>query len=248
MFVKKIDYLSPPVTFYFKGYLAHSSIVSGILSIISFVLIILLAVYFSLDLILRKNPKAFYYNIFTEDSGIFPLNASSFFHFLSLSYVNSDYSEDVGVDFTYFRIIGFNTYYEPNSITYNISNFDHWLYGKCNNNSDTSGINYLTTQSFFEKSACIRKYYNSDAKMYYDTNDPKFKWPVIAHGTYNPNKIFYCLIMEKCKEEKVDLILGKGNHCKSELQINSLLENGITAHFFFIDHYVDVSNYKKPII
>ena len=54
--------------------------------------------------------------------------------------------------------------------------------------------------------------------------------------------------MEKCKEETVDLILGKGNHCKSELQINSLLENGITAHFFLLiimSMFQIIKNQKK---
>jgi len=48
MIIKELDYLSPPITFYYKGFLAHSSIISGIFSIISFIIIIALAVYFSL--------------------------------------------------------------------------------------------------------------------------------------------------------------------------------------------------------
>ena len=62
MFIRNLDYLSPPITFYHEGSLSHSSIVSGILSIFSFLLIIAIAVYFSLDIIQRKNPAAFYYN------------------------------------------------------------------------------------------------------------------------------------------------------------------------------------------
>ena len=59
MFIKKVDFLSPNITFYHKGALSHSSIFSGIISIISILLIILLAIYFSLDIIKRKNPKHF---------------------------------------------------------------------------------------------------------------------------------------------------------------------------------------------
>ena len=87
MFIRNLDYLSPPITFYHKDSLSHSSIVSGILSIISFMLIIAIAIYFSLDLINRTNPAAFYYNRYIEDSGTFPMNSSSLFHFISLSLV-----------------------------------------------------------------------------------------------------------------------------------------------------------------
>ena len=60
MFIKNLDYLSPPVTFYYYGSLSHSSIISGILSIISIIIIIIIVIYFSLDLIQRKSPNALY--------------------------------------------------------------------------------------------------------------------------------------------------------------------------------------------
>ncbi len=46
-----------------------------------------------------------------------------------------------------------------------------WIF---NNNSDTKGIGHLIVQDKFEKSACIRKYYNMETKKYYDTGDPNF--------------------------------------------------------------------------
>ena len=38
MFIRNLDYLSPPITLYHEGSLSYSSIVSGILSVISFIL------------------------------------------------------------------------------------------------------------------------------------------------------------------------------------------------------------------
>ena len=38
MFIRNLDYISPPITLYHEGSLSHSSIVSGILSIMSFIL------------------------------------------------------------------------------------------------------------------------------------------------------------------------------------------------------------------
>ena len=247
MFFKNLDYLSPPVTVYHQGSLSHSSILSGILSIFSFLLIIAAAFYFLLDIIKRQNPTAFYFNSFVEDSETFPLNASSFFHFISLS-VNFKELDIGGVDFTSFRIIGFDNYFQAYLINNkDLSKMDHWLYGVCNNETDTQGIGYLIKYDFFKKSACIRKYFDSTKQKYYDTNDPEFKWPVIAHGTFNPNNKFYTVVIEKCNESTVNLILGEGSHCRNDSEINRILGFNGGASLYYIDNYVDVLDYKKPI-
>ena len=54
MFLKKIDIISPKITFHYNGSLAHSSIFSGILSIISILLIIAFSTPFISDLIIKK--------------------------------------------------------------------------------------------------------------------------------------------------------------------------------------------------
>jgi hypothetical protein len=84
MLLKKLDYVSPPITFYHKNYLAHTSILSGILSIISFILILMISGYFVRQIIHRENPSVFNFKRIIEDAGTFPVNASSFFHFISL--------------------------------------------------------------------------------------------------------------------------------------------------------------------
>ena len=84
MFIKKLDYLSPSITFYYQGAQSHTSILSGIISIISIIIIIVFSLYYFHELIIRKNPNSFYFRSFIEDAGTFPINASSFFHFLSL--------------------------------------------------------------------------------------------------------------------------------------------------------------------
>ena len=142
MFIKRLDYLSPPVTFYHQGLLSHSSIISGIISVFSIVGIITFAVYFSLDIIYKNDPKTFSFNSFIEDAGMFPINASSLFHFISMASLSSNYEND-GIDFTSFNIIGFEDYYEAYLYNKNLTNFNHWLYGKCNNQTDTEGISYL---------------------------------------------------------------------------------------------------------
>ena len=247
MFFKRLDYLSPSITFYHKGYLSHSSILSGILSIISMILILILTLYFSLEIVQRRNPTIFSYSTFVEDAGIFAMNSSNLFHFISMSSVLTNFAND-GINFNYFRIIGLEVYYETYLYSKNIRDYNHWLYGRCNNNTDTQGISNIITYDFFEKSACIRKFFSTKDQKYYDTDDPKFKWPVIAHGSYNPNYTIYNIIIESCKEDTVDLILGEGNHCK-ESELNEMIQEYSyfgEANIYFINNYINIINYEKP--
>ena len=243
MILKELDFLSPQITLYHKGFLSHSSVISGIISIISIIIIILLGVYYSLDLINRENPKIFFFNRFVEDSGIFPLNSSSIFHYISLGYKKTV----ADFDFFSFRLIGFQTYYADYFDNRNISNFDHCcIYGKCIYEKEEKKIKDLLNKEEFEKSACIIKYYNSLDKIYYDIDNPKFKWPSINHGNANPESTSYCVIMEKCAENTLELILGKDNKCKKEKDMEYLFNGAFGTHFSFIDHYIDVLDYKEP--
>ena len=243
MFFKKLDYISPPITFYYTGSLSHSSIVSGILSIFSFILIIAIAIYFSLDLIERKNPTAFYYNHFVDDSGIFPMNSSSLFHYISLQDAKYNH-RDSGVDFTIFRVIGMETFFTKYLNNSNLNNYNHWLYGPCKN-INIEGIKYLITNNYFENSACIIKYFDVKKQKYFNIGDSDFRWPIMAHGTYNYNSSFYSIFLEKCKEDTINLILGEDYHCSNEQKLKERI--GITSgvHLYYIDHYVDVLNYDN---
>ena len=245
MFIRNLDYLSPSITLYHEGSLSHSSIVSGILSIMSFILIIAVAIYFSLDLIQRRNPSAFYYNRYIEDSGIFPMNSSSLFHFISLSLAENGLVDN-GVDFNSFRVFGIETYFTSYLNETNLNHFNHWLYGLCKN-----GIvrekDMLALLSYFEKSACIKKYFDVDKQKYFDIGEPEFRWPVMAHGTYNNKSQFYSIILERCKEETINLILGgENNHCTTVQQLKEIIGLSSIAHMFYVDYYVDVLNYKNP--
>ena len=240
MFIEKLDYLSPTITFYYKGNLSHSSITSGIISIFSILIIFVQIGYYSLYIIQRRGLNAFYFNSFREDIGTFPFNASSLFHFISLGELGKNYWNE-GVNFTKYRIIGFETYYTYYLDDKNLSKYNHWLYGLCNNRSDTEGIGYLINYNYFEQSACIRKYFDSKEQKYYDTDHPKFRWPIIGHGTYNKNNIFYNIIIESCKEDTLNLILGDGFKCIKD----QLIELN-TAYFYFINHYINLLNYKNP--
>ena len=189
MFIRYLDYLSPPISIYYKGKLTHSSIVSGIFSIIAIISIIYLAVYFSLDLINRENPSAFYYNSYVEDAGIFNLNTSSLFHFINIEQNLRGHFSYETIDFTTLNIIGFQGSIDNFLIIPNgqITNVNHWLYGSCNKDIHGKDLNDLITFDFFGQCACITKYYDKPTHKYYEIGDPNFKWPKISHGTNNKN-------------------------------------------------------------
>ena len=242
MILKKIDYLSPQITFYHKGFLSHSSIISGIISIIAFLIIIIFAIYYSLDLINRENPKVFFFNRVVENSGAFPLSPSILFHFISLG--NNEVVKEF--DFYSFRIIGFDIYYSLYLDNRNLSKYNHWIYGICNDEIDNEEISHLIIKEDFEKSACIKKYYNSLDGKYYDKDNPNFKWPIIAYKNNSSEKKYYSIIIEKCEEETLELILGKGNKCKNDKNMENYFTGDWGTLLKFIDHYIDVLDFKDP--
>ena len=245
MFIKRLDYLSPPITFYHKGLLFHSSFVSGIISIISIVLIITLTLYYSMELIEKKNPKSYSYNTFIEDSGIFPMNASSLFHFITISSSQDNYNN--GIDFSMFRIIGLENYYEMYLYDNNLTHYNHWLYGKCRI-TDYEGIENLIHMDFFKSSACIRKYFNKDEQKYYNVEDSKFRWPVLSHGTFSGIAQIYNIIVEKCEESTINLILGENYKCKNTTEFKFIQNHTYYSEIFLfiVNYYVDISNYSYP--
>ena len=122
---------------------------------------------------------------------------------------------------------------------------DHWIYGNCNNNSDTKGISYLITQKYYEQSACIRKYYDANKKKYFSTEEQGFRWPVIKKGCSNPERTYYGIIMQRC-DKASEFIKEQGPECKSSTEIDHIISKS-SLSFQIIDHYADMLNYKIPL-
>ena len=243
MILKKIDFISPQITLFYKGSISHSSIISGILSLISCSII-----YHFLSFIYRErdSPKVANNHQYIEDAGIFPLNSSSFFHFIS--YVKDEnqlYYENF--DFTSFNLIGLETYINSYENNKDLSKYNHWLYGFCSKENDIKGIENLVTQHFFTKSACIRKYFDSSSQNYYEIGDKNFRWPTLEHGTFNPQNKIYSLIVYKCDQNILNNIFGKGHKCKTDEEIEEVINKRGLIHFNFIDHYADILKYEEPI-
>ena len=85
MFIRKLDLLSPAITLYYKGIKSHSSIFSGILTIIVYTICFIFALFYSFRFIKKLNPQFYHYNRYVEDAGEFIVNSSSMFNFILFS-------------------------------------------------------------------------------------------------------------------------------------------------------------------
>jgi len=244
MFIKKFDFLSPPITLYFKGENAHSSIISGILSILAYSAVVGFSIYYALQFINRENPVAYFFNRYIEDAGTFPMNSSSMFSFLQMMSSKELLPKDT--DFDSIRIIGLDRITIDNYMRDNdLEHYNHWLYGNCNNGTDTEGIGYLVTQDKFTQSACIRKYYDMNKKRYYDVGDSNFIWPIIHHGMSHPDANMYGVIVEKCRNDTLRTLSG-ARVCKTPEYIDEYVYSSY-VRFILVDNYADVLNYQNPL-
>ena len=244
MFIKKMDWLSPPITLYFKGETQHRSIFSGILSICAYILVFAATIYYFLGYIQRENPKAYFFNRYIDDAGYFPVNATQMFNFIQIN--NKRDNKVIPYDQTVFRAVGvddafYDEYYQNPKI---LENKDHWIYGNCNNNTDTEGIAYLIDFDYYEQSACIRTFYDHNKKQYFKTGEAGFRWPVIEKGCSNPKRTYYGIILQRC-DEAPEILKSQGPTCKTSEEITEEI-NLVGLKYQIIDHYADILNYEKP--
>ena len=251
MFIKYFDYLSPRITFYHKGFLSHSSISSGIISIIAVIFVILFGINFSFEIIKKTNPKTFYLHSFIPDAGIYELNSSSLFHFIKTVQIYKGETINEELDFETFSVIGAQLYgnnFLNNAKNNGLETFDHWLYGYCDKEINTKGLDNLINYKLFNKSACIKKFYNSTEHEYYDIGDSKFRWPIIGHGSFNENYKLYVIYIQKCNNKTIKHVLGNDYQCKNDSEIQNYFNIKGTRffHLYFINNYIDISNYENP--
>jgi hypothetical protein len=154
-------------------------------------------------------------------------------------------------DFTSFRAIGVET--ELFIASGDIYNLDHWVYGPCDIKSDFTALNSEfkemdeLTNLYFNSSICIKQYYDSEDRQYYDRNNRKFVWPALRHGVLNKDNNIYTILIEKCSQDTLDLIAGKGYYCKKESEISQNIQDGWFINLNILDNFIDIKDYKEPI-
>ena len=242
MFLYNFDFFSPEITLYFHGKTRHSSILSSIISIIFSILMIVFIIILSLDFLLKKNPICFYYNKYVDDIGSVHLNNDELFHFVFFSNFNlNNYIEN------YLNIIGILQYEDFILENLNLSNYDFYVYEKCEIDDYKNIIKEMDDQSknFFNYSFCIKSFYNKTLNKFIDKKDKKFNYPKIEHGASKITFVPYGIYFIKCQNNS---ILNKGNVCKSENVITEYVVNELASYGVgMINYEYDLTNYKNPI-
>ena len=243
MFLRQIDMLSPKITLYYNKKNIHASAISGILTIIAFLLILSFGLLDFIKCIYRQNPTTYFFQRYAKDIGTFAFNESNnFFNYIQI--INIKNQSNIDIDFNKVEIIGINL---TMSLVLNEGdeyNYPHWLYDKCDNETNIKGIENLIDNDIFTKSACIKYFYNPIKNQYYDINDKNFEWPYIEHSASNLNITTYGVIVKKCMNSSFKLN-GRGS-CSSDESINNYLTDAFFI-FTILDHYVDLLSYKNPI-
>ena len=242
MFLKKVDLLSPQITLFYKGDESHSSIFSGIISLVAYTIVFIFGVYYALEFINKENPTAYFFNRYVEDTGNYPMNSSSMFHFIQMMETGDNYHKYT--DFNAITIYGLEVTIDDYMKDNNPMLQDHWIYGYCNNDTDTKGVAHLINHELYEQALCIRKYYNKAKDTYYETTDPNFRWPSVDKGCSHPDRTFYGIVMEKCRNNTARKKAGYED-CKSLEEINDYIFSS-SIIIQLIDYYPDVLNYEVP--
>jgi len=124
MFLKSFDIISPEITLYYKGETNHPSIISGLLTIISFLVVLVFGIISFLDCVNKKNPTAYFFNRYIEDIGEYYINSTSLFNYIQL--IKPNPRGPIDIEFNKIEIIGINqtiqTFINTN---YNLENYHH---------------------------------------------------------------------------------------------------------------------------
>ena len=115
MSIDKIDFLSPKITFYFKGKQRHNSKFGGVLTVIMLLLVCIVIIYYIYCVATYRNQTTMFYKKYESDVGYYPFNSSSIFHFFLIRKNDND-SNFLNIDFNSIRVIILNDYeeYETN--------------------------------------------------------------------------------------------------------------------------------------
>ena len=232
--IASFDFLSPRITLYQKGHIRHSSIFSGILTIIAYIICFIFVIYSSLELIQHKKPVANFYKRFYDDTGKFLFDSKNmyhFFHFLGMDYNLFSF------DSRFIRIKG----------TRNISNeyAEHWVYDSCDINYDLKDVE----DNYFDNSggACLKYYYNSTEGKYYNIESEKYSPPYLIHGNSNPKNLVYTLYIEICRNDSIENLIYGNNSCATNEEMKTFFSHFVAVYLKLVDHNIDIYDYENPI-
>ncbi len=242
MLIGKFDYISPLITLYYKGETRHSSIFSGLISIILAIFVIIIGVFVSFDFLFKRNPTSFYSKKEIRDIGTIELSNHFFFHYLS--FIEDD---NLHFDNKSFSSIGINNISYYDFLIEDISeyNFSHWKYERCqilNNFKQSESL--IINDKNFNKSLCLSKDYDKEKNKFINYFEEDFPFPILENNKDLDYKINYGIILKLCENNTI----YNNNSCYNYSQIISKAfgkEREYIINYF--SNFVDVENYQNPI-
>ncbi len=130
-------------------------------------------------------------------------------------------------------------------LKYNRTKYDHWLYGDCDENDVKDHFKTLgNIQRIYKYGFCIKKFYNSTSKTFYDINDDGFYYPYFKINLNKENNIeHYGLLIQKCENNSYD---DNNFNCGSDEEISQYIKLSVGYNIYFLDNSVFIDDYKNP--
>ena len=237
MFFEKIDYLSSGITLFHRRKDKHSSIISGFLAMLSYLLIISCAIYYIVIFFKRTTFSTYFYKRYSDEKISMTFSDNKFFHYVSFNReINDSIINIIGVEsppnlYTPGKTIGYPSLHPVNE----------YIYEKCTPEDMKNNENLISNIEEFLKSYCIHKMYDYKTKKIIDKTDSNFISPKID----NINISVYSIIIKKCSNDETTT--GYKRNCASDEVINTVNFESYSTYFHFVDRYVDVGNYINPV-
>ena len=243
MMLGYLDLLSPPITLFHLERRTHTSKIGACLVII---LVTVSGGYISFllySVIRHTKVVSMFYKKFEFEAGHYPFNSSSIFHFIQIfSSDNGGYFDKY--DTKYIR--AFTTLVHSNFNDSDLELYDHWVFDNCQKNIDDKDIDPILFHNVenFTNAVCIKYFFNSTEKKYYQLEEKGFFWPYLEHGVAQRNNIYLTTTVQKCTNDSI--INELFGNCPSQKEIDEYLSHYLALYLYFTDIKIDPTNYKKP--
>ena len=241
--ISYLDLLSPPITLFHLERRTHTSKIGACLVIILVTLSGGYISYLLYSIIKHNKVVSMFYKKFELEAGHYPFNSSSIFHFIQIfSSDNGGYFDKY--DTKYIR--AFTTFVNSNFKDSDLEFYDHWVFDTCQKNIDDKHVDQFLFHNVvnFTNAVCIKYFFNSTEKKYYQLEEKGFFWPYLEHGVAQRNNIYLTTTVQKCTNDSI--INELFGNCPSQKEIDEYLSHYLALYLYFTDIKIDPTNYKKP--
>ena len=250
--LSSIDFLSPKITFFYKGRDSHISQIGGLLSSIFLALLILFIINFCVQII---NPQISSLLIYEQTMSDYKYNISIDYagisHFIQMY---GDSSSGWFEDFNNKNIIiygikeNINIYDNDNENEIDLYKTEHWVYDKCKNIPDINKNLFENISKIikdYTKTICIRFYYDPYQQKYYQVGFEGYVPPNLETNLLTEKKYFYKIIVEKCFNNS---IFNDKFHfvCNSENEIKKYINLYDDIILYFSNNQILPKNKNNP--